>query len=138
MIFRPIEYGYDEHTPQALGLLMESVLPITAAAQCEFAELTVGLDNYCLEDRAGIVAVGSLDPRLGDDVARIENVAVMPGRRGEGIGCFLIDCLEEAARQKRIGLVCLTSLKPAIKFYQSLGYESINNFNPFELGKIVT
>lgn len=67
--------------------------------------------------------VGAARLREYDDgVGKVERVAVLESRRGEGYGDALMDALEDAARE-RYDELYLHSQLPAAGFYDRRGYE---------------
>ncbi|MFP8952050.1 GNAT family N-acetyltransferase [Natrialbaceae archaeon A-arb3/5] len=72
----------------------------------------------------GNEAVGAARLReYEDDVGKIERVAVLEPRRGDGIGRELIRTVEERARTLGFGTLLLHSQTRADDFYRQLGYE---------------
>jgi GNAT superfamily N-acetyltransferase len=100
-------------------------------------------DDYREKVRRGLVHVvedGSGDRGEGDDAALvglivlieledrllIENVAVEPGRQGEGIGRLLLEFAEERARRAGIDTLALYThekMSENLALYARLGYE---------------
>jgi GNAT superfamily N-acetyltransferase len=102
-------------------------------------------DDYGEQVRRGLVHVaedGGEEDRAGDaggaeivalivlveseDRLVIENVAVDPGRQGEGIGRRLLEFAEETARRAGIGTVALYThekMSENLALYARLGYE---------------
>jgi GNAT superfamily N-acetyltransferase len=70
---------------------------------------------------AGLIVLVELEDRL-----LIENVAVDPGRQGEGIGRRLLEFAEETARRAGIATVALYThekMSENLALYARLGYE---------------
>ncbi|MFO7927004.1 MAG: GNAT family N-acetyltransferase [Halobacteriota archaeon] len=59
------------------------------------------------------------------DTGKIERVAVVEERRGEGLGREIMDAVERAARETGYGSVVLHAQVPVVPFYADLGYEPI-------------
>jgi predicted GNAT family N-acyltransferase len=69
-------------------------------------------------------AVGTARLRASDDVtAKVERVAVLASRRGEGIGVALMDAIEAVAVEEGFEAVVLHAQVPVVPFYERLGYE---------------
>ncbi|SDQ27095.1 GNAT family N-acetyltransferase [Natronobacterium texcoconense] len=61
---------------------------------------------------------------LGDgDVGKVERVAVLESRRGEGIGRKVMAAIEECATELGLAKLKLHSQTHAAEFYDRLGYE---------------
>jgi predicted GNAT family N-acyltransferase len=60
---------------------------------------------------------------LADGLAKVERVAVLEARRGEGIGRALMTVLEERAQESGIDELKLHSQSHAAEFYRDLDYE---------------
>jgi ribosomal protein S18 acetylase RimI-like enzyme len=56
---------------------------------------------------AGYLAFHAFEPRIAKDVLRIECLAVVPDKRGQGIGTLLLAVVDELARTKDFGVVRL-------------------------------
>jgi predicted GNAT family N-acyltransferase len=57
--------------------------------------------------------------------AKVERVAVLAERRGEGIGARLMDAVETAAREQGVETLVLHAQTPVEGFYTKRGYESV-------------
>jgi predicted GNAT family N-acyltransferase len=69
-------------------------------------------------------AVGAARLRgVDDETAKVERVAVLAERRGEGWGRRLMDAVEATAREAGFDRVTLHSQTHAADFYDYLGYE---------------
>lgn len=76
--------------------------------------------------RDGDTVVGTARLRAyADDppTAKVERVAVLEPRRGEGWGARLMDTVEEHAREQGYERVLLHAQVPVVEFYERLGYE---------------
>jgi GNAT superfamily N-acetyltransferase len=70
--------------------------------------------------------------RLGDDVAEIKRMFVVPEARGSGHGRRLLDALEAAARDlgyRRVRLDTAAPMEVALSMYRRAGYRSIPDYN---------
>lgn len=54
--------------------------------------------------------------------AKVERVAVVPERRGEGLGRAVMDAVEGHAREAGYDEVVLDAQVPVVGFYEALGY----------------
>lgn len=88
-----------------------------------------GLDRVCkhavvYEDNVplatGRIDLGSVDLDYGGKVGR---VAVLSGRRREGLGTLVMRALEETARKYQLPTIWFHAQRSAVEFYHSLGYE---------------
>jgi predicted GNAT family N-acyltransferase len=63
----------------------------------------------------------------GDDrpTAKVERVAVVEARRGEGIGRDLMCAVERAAREVGYETLVLHAQVPVVSFYARLGYDAV-------------
>lgn len=59
----------------------------------------------------------------GDGAAKLERVAVLPDRRGEGWGKQLVAAAEETAHEQGFDRVVLAAQTHVVEFYQTLDYE---------------
>jgi len=66
----------------------------------------------------GAARLRELDGKTG----KVERVAVLADRRGEGWGRRLMDCLETTARESGLETLKLHSQTHAADFYEHLGY----------------
>lgn len=57
-------------------------------------------------------------------IGKVERVATLRERRGEGIGAAVMDVLEETARAEGYGTLVLHAQTHAEAFYHRLGYET--------------
>jgi predicted GNAT family N-acyltransferase len=88
-------------------------------------------EHVLIRDGKEAVATGrlvTLDP--GDEPSgeegpwgRIGRMAVLASHRGRGVGRFLLECLENIAREKRLAGIVLHAQKHAEGFYDKAGYE---------------
>ncbi|MFQ3319433.1 MAG: putative GNAT family N-acyltransferase [Natronomonas sp.] len=68
--------------------------------------------------------VGAARLREYDDAAgKVERVAVLEARRGEGLGREIMDAVEAAAKAAGCEAVVLHAQVPVVEFYDRLGYE---------------
>ena len=59
--------------------------------------------------------------------AKVERVAVLAERRGEGIGRELMAAVERAAEASGYGRVVLHAQVPVVPFYERLGYDAVGD-----------
>lgn len=74
---------------------------------------------YDGDEPIGAARLRAPEPGLG----KVERVAVLESRRGEGIGLAVMDALEEQARVEGLESLKLHSQTHAAAFYGRLGYE---------------
>ncbi|MDN4475889.1 GNAT family N-acetyltransferase [Demequina sp. SYSU T00192] len=63
----------------------------------------------------------------GGVVAVVEEIYVVPERRGRGIGAALMERAEEASAAWEVAYVCVATSR-AVDFYKALGYEPTARF----------
>ena len=100
---------------------------------------TVGLDEMSPPDGVFVVLYENGEPvaggglrRLGEDVAEIKRMFVVPAARGRGFGRRVLDELEAAAGElgyRRVRLDTAESLTTATALYRSAGYRDIPDYN---------
>lgn len=81
-------------------------------------------DHFVAYDDGDAVGAARLRP-VGDATAKMERVAVLPDRRGEGIGEQLVSAVEATARFQNVETVVLHAQLPVASFYDALGYERV-------------
>ena len=82
-------------------------------------------------DGDGRIAVGAARLRpYGEGEGKVERVAVLESRRGEGWGRRLMDAVERVAAERGFERLRLGSQTHAVGFYERLGYEVIDD-EPF-------
>jgi predicted GNAT family N-acyltransferase len=69
-------------------------------------------------------AVGCARVRSRGDAVKIERVAVLAERRGDGLGRALMEAAERAARQRGRRRLVLHAQLAVIPFYERLGFEA--------------
>lgn len=74
------------------------------------------------DEPVGAARFRELDERTG----KVERVAVLAERRGEGIGTAIMERLEGIARQRGIVKLTMHSQIRAAPFYDRLGYERVS------------
>ena len=80
----------------------------------------------------GVPVAGGGVRRLGDDVAEIKRMFVVPAARGRGHGRLVLDELEAAAAElgyRRLRLDTAQSMTTAIALYRGAGYRDIPDYN---------
>lgn len=82
------------------------------------------------ETATHIVAYDGPDPvgtarlrEYDEATGKVERVAVLESRRGEGLGATLMDAMEEEARTAGYDALRLHAQVPVVPFYEALGYE---------------
>ncbi len=69
-----------------------------------------------------------------DDEFRLIDVALLPEHRGRGVGGRLLrDLLAEAARAGKLVRIHVEQLNPALRLYERLGFEKIEEQGPYFL-----
>ncbi len=94
------------------------LLPRSLASICEHIR-----DFWVYEENGSVIACCALQI-MGEDLAEIRSLAVMPDRRGEGIGKRLVRaCLKEA---RELGIGRVFSLTYEREFFYSLGFADVD------------
>ena len=75
----------------------------------------------------GTEAVGAARLRPLDGAAKVERVAVVGSRRGDGWGDSLMDAVEEAARDAGVDRLVLHAQTPVEGFYERRGYRTTSD-----------
>lgn len=75
-----------------------------------------------IDDKNKPVAVVRMH-RVDKTRAVVRFMAVLPEIQGQGAGKYLMQCLQQEAKQLGITIIELAARDNAIKFYQSLGYQ---------------
>jgi len=141
---RDLEYfvAGEQTTEQENGLSLEEGSADREAHRRELVEFVTGQTckaTLCLESesgqRAGIVWVSTLDHGepwdVGCPYAWIYDVRVEPAHRRSGFGKRLLESAEAWSAEQdfaRIGLHALASNQPAVRLYESAGYETRNAY----------
>jgi GNAT superfamily N-acetyltransferase len=129
----------DDPEARALVAAMEAWIIESFGPQDPDRTSTVGLDEMAPPDGAFVilyedgepVAGGGLRP-LGEDVAEIKRMFVVPAARGRGHGRRVLLELEAAATElgyRRLRLDTAESLTAATALYRSAGYRDIPDYN---------
>jgi len=71
------------------------------------------------EEGTALLGFGQLDGTTGE----VEAVYVAPHRQGEGIGSFILDALEAAARSRGLSRLHLAATLNAVPFYAQAGFQ---------------
>ncbi|MFB6073956.1 MAG: GNAT family N-acetyltransferase [Haloarculaceae archaeon] len=114
---------------------LEAALEIRRTVFVEEQGVPASLEVDGKDDEAvHFIATGDDEPvgtaRLREPdpgVAKAERVAVLPPRRGEGIGRQLMGALEDAARERGCDRVTLHAQTDVEGFYHELGYETTSD-----------
>ncbi|MFB6206117.1 MAG: GNAT family N-acetyltransferase [Haloglomus sp.] len=84
--------------------------------------------HFLARDGDRVVGTARLREYDGGDepppTAKVERVAVLESRRGEGWGARLMAAVEEHAREQGYERVLLHAQVPVVEFYERLGYET--------------
>jgi predicted GNAT family N-acyltransferase len=64
---------------------------------------------------------------VDDDTAKAERVAVHSNYRGEGLGTWLMDLVEDEARSEGCSRVDLHAQTTVAEFYRTLGYQKVSD-----------
>ncbi|WP_137286792.1 GNAT family N-acetyltransferase [Halorussus salinisoli] len=72
------------------------------------------------------VAAGRLR-EVGDDAGKVERIAVVEDRRGEGVGRAIMDELEATAAERGLSTLVMHAQRPVEEFYRKLGYETTSD-----------
>lgn len=113
----------------ALFALLEPAVPVADVIERSLRMRTLGWQCLgCFEGERLIAMAGYIERihLYAGSVLYVENVAVLPDRRGEGLGQVLMDTLAELARARGCSSLTLdayASNGPARAFYERLGYE---------------
>ncbi len=85
-----------------------------------------GLDadavHFVAYDRGIVVGAARLR-LLDDETGKVERVAVLTARRGEGWGRQIMEAVEEEAMNHDLNTLKLNAQTSAVGFYRSLGYD---------------
>jgi predicted GNAT family N-acyltransferase len=83
--------------------------------------------HFVAYDDGEPIGAARLRPHPGtrpEATAKVERVAVLADRRGEGIGEALMTALEDAAVADGYEAIVLHAQRPVVSFYRALGYET--------------
>ncbi len=84
------------------------------------------LEDQCVHmiamDADTVIGVGRLQFN-SDTEAQIRYMAVAPAHERQGVGRYLVQALEAAARERAITFIVLDAREAAVGFYSKLGYE---------------
>ncbi len=100
------------------------------------SQLVVPDGLYLVARRDGLPVAGTGLRRLGNDVAEIKRMYVLPGERHRGLGGRLLGALEEAAVDlgyRRLRLDTGPRQPHAIALYERAGYGAIEDYNGSQL-----
>jgi len=74
----------------------------------------------------GELPIGRLYIDRASDAMHVLDIALVPGRRGAGIGAALLkDLLEEAGSASRPVMLYVEQYNPALAFYERLGFQRV-------------
>jgi GNAT superfamily N-acetyltransferase len=114
--------AYGDRGPQALEHALRLFL-----ARPELGFVWLALDAGTVV--GGCVVCYAISTSAGAIVAKLDDVCVLPGREGQGIGTALIDSLKAELRSRgvrRIDTSCHLQNLRARDFYVRLGFRSLN------------
>jgi ribosomal protein S18 acetylase RimI-like enzyme len=78
--------------------------------------------------------LGRLYVNRGETDIRIVDIALLPEFRGAGVGTQLVqDLLEEAARTGKCVSIHVERYNPALRWYQRLGFEQVDDLGVYLL-----
>lgn len=90
--------------------------------ELELDEHDAGATHFVAYDGGEPIGAARLRD-LDGTTGKVERVAVLAERRGEGLGRRLMDRLEDTAREQGLETLTLHSQTHAADFYEHLGYE---------------
>lgn len=120
--YRDSAHAYGDRGPEALERALRLFL-----ARPELGFVWLALDAGTVVGCC--VACYAISTSAGAIVAKLDDVCVLPGREGQGIGTSLIDSLKAELRSRgvrRIDTSCHLENLRARDFYVRLGFRSLN------------
>jgi ribosomal protein S18 acetylase RimI-like enzyme len=120
--YRDSANAYGDRGPEALRQALRLFL----------ARPELGFVWLALEERTVVgccVVCYAISTSAGAIVAKLDDVCVLPGREGQGIGTALIDSLKVELRRRavrRIDTSCHLDNRRARDFYIRLGFRTLN------------
>ena len=120
--YRDSAKAYGDRGPQALVHALRLFL-----AHPELGFVWLALDAGTVV--GGCVVCYAISTSAGAVVAKLDDVCVLPGREGEGIGTALIDSLKVELRSRggrRIDTSCHLQNRRARDFYVRLGFRTLS------------
>lgn len=120
--YRDSAEAYGDRGPEALEHALQLFL-----AQPELGFVWLVLDAGTVV--GGCVVCYAISTSAGAIVAKLDDVCVLPGREGRGIGTALLDSLKAELRRRgvrRIDTSCHLDNRRARDFYLRLGFRSLN------------
>jgi UDP-N-acetylmuramate: L-alanyl-gamma-D-glutamyl-meso-diaminopimelate ligase len=128
--------GFDGLHGKLLDALGDAVVPATAGDYATIAQILTqvqlpldGVQEHLanfLVLRDGGKIVGCVGLELYDEVAVLRSLAVVPERRGEGLGWMLADCAVDFARQRGVRRLYLLTDTATDFFAQHFGFSPID------------
>jgi GNAT superfamily N-acetyltransferase len=120
--YRDSAEAYGDRGPEALDQALRLFL-----AHPELGFVWLALDAGTVV--GGCVVCYAISTSAGAIVAKLDDVCVLPGREGQGIGTVLIDSLKADLRRRgvrRIDTSCHLQNRRARDFYVRLGFRTLN------------
>lgn len=120
--YRDSASAYGDRGPEALRLALQLFL-----SRPELGFVWLALDERTVVGCC--VVCYAISTSAGAIVAKLDDVCVLPGREGQGIGTALIDGLKADLRRRgvrRIDTACHIENLRARDFYIRLGFRSLN------------
>jgi ribosomal protein S18 acetylase RimI-like enzyme len=120
--YRDSAGAYGDRGPEALRHALRLFL-----ARPELGFVWLALDARTVV--GGCVVCYAISTSAGAIVAKLDDVCVLPGREGQGIGTALIDSLKAELRRRavrRIDTSCHLDNRRARDFYIRLGFRTLN------------
>lgn len=136
MYIREIDYRNDPVAHEAALLIFRTVLYAMDPGENPagaYNHVAGRFYNYCAVESAteNLLGVAALQiSRRSNRVGFLENVAVVPGSREQGVGRQLVAHIEQEAMQKDVEFLQVQSLHTAVGFYKKLGYQPSNRQIP--------
>ena len=120
--YRDSAEAYGDRGPAALGRALQLFL-----ARPDLGFVWLALDAGAVVGCC--VVCYAISTSAGAIVAKLDDVCVLPGREGQGIGTALLDALKAELRRRgvqRIDTSCHLGNLRAREFYLRLGFRSLN------------
>jgi predicted GNAT family N-acyltransferase len=119
MAIRPADWAADQ---AAIATIRRSVFidEQRVPEEMEWETIDHECDWFVAEGEGGVVGIVRLTPD-----ARIGRMAVLPDRRGQGLGTALLEAALVRARSRGLLRVDLHAQTHAVGFYERFGFESV-------------
>jgi ribosomal protein S18 acetylase RimI-like enzyme len=100
----------------------------------EYRQRFAAADFLVIEQDGADIGRLYLDRGDSNDRHHIIDIALLPGWRGRGLGkALLCDLLDEAARTGKAVSIHVEKFNPAMRLYQRLGFEKIEDRGVYDL-----